>query len=362
MKRFTVSILCVSAFFMGLGSLVDRVGAKFKSDEKALTLIKQARIAIGGDANINNVRALTISGKATQNFTLDGAVKSEQGDLEINLQLPNLYSKMLKIGDNGGGEVNVRKEVNVIVVGKDGDATKFDKIETGDGQKKVFVMKKGEGESVIIDSDKANADGKHTFVIKRGGENVEGLSVADSNKIIVNKEQIYGAGSEMRQNELFRTAFALLLSAPEGSDADYTFAGEADVDGNSCSVVAAQTGGETFKLYLDKSTSLPRMMTFQAVKPLVIKFNKNDAKLSGDKEPMTFVRHAEAFEKAEFQLKFSDYRSVGGLQMPFKWTQTVGGQTDQTVDITSYEINPAAIAEKFQTRSPKVIIRTPKPQ
>ena len=49
MKSFIVSVLCVSVFFIGLGSLVDKVGATFKSDEKALELVRKARQAIGGD-------------------------------------------------------------------------------------------------------------------------------------------------------------------------------------------------------------------------------------------------------------------------------------------------------------------------
>ncbi len=57
-------ILLVSTFFIGVGSLVDRAGATFKSDEKALELIRQSRAAIGGDAAINNVRSLTIAGTA----------------------------------------------------------------------------------------------------------------------------------------------------------------------------------------------------------------------------------------------------------------------------------------------------------
>jgi hypothetical protein len=363
MKRFIVSILCVSVFFIGLGGLVDRVGATFKSDEQALALIKQARAAIGGDANITNVRALTITAKATQNFTLDGATKSEQGDLEINLQLPNGYSKMLKIG-NEGDAGGVKSERDVVIVRRDGDAQLLDKIESSDGKKKIFVMKKGEGEPMVFNSEGATADGKHKFVIKKGEENIEEVGTADDNKIIVNKV-LHAAKGGMRHNELFRTAFALLLSAPEGSEVSYTYAGEGDVDGNSCNIIVAQTGGETFKLFLDKSTSLPRMMSFQAVKPLIIKFNKADVGASGEKEHRTFVRRAEGMEKlekAEFQVRFSDYRSVGGLQMPYKWTQTVGGQVDQTVDIVNYEINPSNIAEKFQKSERKVMMRTPKPQ
>ena len=58
MKRFIISVLSVTVFCVGLGALVEKVGAKFKSDEKALALIKQARIAIGGEQSIADVRSM----------------------------------------------------------------------------------------------------------------------------------------------------------------------------------------------------------------------------------------------------------------------------------------------------------------
>lgn len=364
MKRFIGSILCVSMFFIGLGGLVDKVAAGFKSDERALAIIKQARAAIGGDADIAGVRALTITGKATQNFTLDGAARSAQGDLEINLQLPNGFSKTMKFGGDGGsGDGEVRKEVNVFVQSTDGEAPLLDKMISGDGKRNVVIMRKGEGESPVDNADEASADGERKFVIKKGDGNTQEFTTIDGKRIVVDKDLRVAAGLP-RRNELSRTAFALLLTAPEGAEANYNYAGEADVDGVSCNVIVAQTGAESFKLYLDKSSSLPRMMSYQAVKPLIFKFNKDDAKASGEKENHIFVRRAagEALETAEFQVKFSDYRSVGNLQLPFRWTQTVGGQTDQTIDIVNYEINPAGIAEKFSKDAHKVRIRTQKPQ
>ena len=60
MKRFIVSILCVSVFFIGLGSLAEKAGARFKSDPRALEIIKQARQAIGvADAEVIQVAALS---------------------------------------------------------------------------------------------------------------------------------------------------------------------------------------------------------------------------------------------------------------------------------------------------------------
>ena len=363
MKRFIGSILCVSVFFIGLGGLVEKAAAGFKSDERALAIIKQARAAIGGDAGIANVRALTITGRATQNFTLGGATRSEQGDLEINMQLPNGFSKTMKFGDGVKGDGEVRKEVNVLVRTIDGEAQMPD-ITAGDGKRNVVIMRKGEGEPLVVNTDEANADGEHKFFIRKGDGNPQELTTTDGKRIFVDKDLKFSTGA-MRHNELFRTAFALLLTAPEGTDASYSFAGEADVDGSACNVIAiTQTGVESFKLYLDKSTSLPRMMSYQAVKPLVFRFNKDDAKASGEKDNLTLVRRArtEAPETAEFQIKFSDYRTVGGLQLPFRSTQTIGGETDQTIDIANYEINPAGIAEKFKNDGHKVRMRTQKSQ
>ena len=55
MKRFIFSTLCVAVFFAGLGAIVQTTGAKFKSDEKALEVIRRARVAIGGDAAIGQI-------------------------------------------------------------------------------------------------------------------------------------------------------------------------------------------------------------------------------------------------------------------------------------------------------------------
>lgn len=363
MKRFIVSILCVTVFFIGLGGLVEKAAAGLKSDERALAIIKQARAAIGGDASIANTRAMTITAKATHNFALDGVTRSEQGDLEINMQLPNDFSRTMKFGDGVKGDGAVRKEFDIVVRNIDGEAPLLDRAASSEGKRNVVIMRKGEGEPLVVNTDEASSEGNRKFIIRKGDGTKREMTSADGNRILVDEVLKFSPG-KTRHNELFRTAFALLLTAPEGTDVSYNYAGEADVDGSSCNIIVAQTGGESFKLYLDKSTSLPRMLTYQAVKPFVFRFNKEDAQAGGEKQDRILVRReaGEAAETAEFQVKFSDYRSVGGLQLPFRWTQTTGGQTDQTIDIVNYEINPEGIAEKFKNDAHRVRIRTQKPQ
>jgi hypothetical protein len=340
MKRFIVTILCVSVFFIGLGGLVDNVGARLKSDARALELIKAAQQAIGGDSAIRNVQSLTIAGKATKTFEIEGVARSEQGDWELNLQLPNKLSKMMRMT--------------------------IEKDDTGEkSENKVFtVTKKDGGQAALTTNEKPVQD---VVIVKRGGEggtvivNEENTN-GDVKKEVI-RDKMRGEFEKHKQMELFRTTLSLLLSAPQGVEADYIYAGDGSVDGISCDVIEARVGESSVKLFLDKASHLPRMMSYMDHKPMMMfRIKKDDAKAEEniEKTQQTFERKVEAPPTEEFQIKFSDYRSVGGLLLPFKWTQTVSGRADETVDISSYEINPANIADKFNELPQKIMMRTEK--
>ncbi|HVF30572.1 MAG TPA: hypothetical protein VNA22_06355, partial [Pyrinomonadaceae bacterium] len=310
MKRFFVSILTVTVFCVGLGAIVEKAGARFKSDEKALALIKQARIAIGGDQALAEVRSMVITGNATHTFKIGSETRTETGEIEIAMQLPDKLSKMVKIGKHDGavGSEDVVKEKHDIIImrgegkgegaglgvgdgkkvvvrkvdgpengevekiiasGKDGEFT------TADG-KKVIVRRTNDGPSktadVIVtgkDGEWKTSDGQKVVVRRMDGEKHGDLSGADGKKVIVREGN--GDGKEIekvivrgdgpahfkavaashhneRQNELLRTTLSLLLSAPEGMDVSYTLGGEGDVDGNACNIVNASFGGQTYKL------------------------------------------------------------------------------------------------------------------
>lgn len=370
MKKFIVSVLSISVFFIGLGNLVEKASATFKSDEKALELLGKARVAVGGDSAVAGVKSMTILGKTTKTFETEGVARTEQGDTEINFELPNKMSKMLKIGAGDSGSTQITdKRVDVIVMTKgDGDnvqwKTQSNDNANGDGVKKIIIKKsdgtteelKTDGKEPVIVLKKV--DGNTSTLKTEGGNTV----TVDGQKVFIRKAEADGDMLKFRSNELLRTTLSLLLTAPEGLEVTYAYLGEESVDGNSCDIVAANDGGSTIKLYLDKSTSLPRMMTYESHKPFMIKINKDEAKPDANGDVKVFTRKTEAPEIVEFQVKFSDFRSVGGLQLPFKWTQTVGGKDDEVTDITSYEINPANIADKFNEMPTQVFVRTKKDQ
>lgn len=339
MRKFICSSLCAAVFFIGLGSLVENAGARFKSDQRALGLIKQAQTAIGGETAVGSVRSLSIVGNVTKTFDLDGAARTEQGEMEINLQLPNQFARTMKLRreDNSTGEKfgELKKEVNVIVMNRaDGEAANFERINPNGEKPNVVIVKKADVDKILLND--GDADGK----VKR----------------IITDENLNVLRGNFRQNEMFRTTLALLLTQPQGADVEFLDAGEADVDGSRCDVVEARNGSGSVKLFLDKSSHLPRMISYQGHKPVIFRIKKDEMTTDA---PVLANRLARP-ETAEYQIRFSDYRTVGGVLLPHRWTQTVGGNADEIFDVTSYEINPANIAEKFQNLPPKVLIRTEK--
>ena len=363
MKRFIVSMLCATVFFVGLGNLLERASASLKSDDKALELLRKARAAIGGDQAVGGVRSMTITGKAAKTFEVEGIARTENGDFELNFELPNRLNRSLKMG-SGEGNVLVDRRVDVVVARRgegEGDNLKWKTVDPAnpDGARKVTIVKKdGTSEEVKI-------EGREPIILKRtddGGAIISEdgqTATVDGKKVLIRKADGLMDGEFKRSNELLRTTLSLLATAPEGLDVSYTYVGEGSVDGVSCEIVAANDGSSTLKLFLDKSTSLPRMVSFEGHKPFMIRFKRDDVKT--DEETRILERRI-APETAEFQIKFSDFRSVNGLQLPFKWTQTIGGKTDEVLDISAYEINPANIADKFKEERTKVFVRSLKEQ
>jgi hypothetical protein len=355
MKRFILSVLAVAVFCVGLGSLVERAGARFKSDEKALAIIRDARQAVGGETALIAVRSMVINGQTTRTLKFDGVEKTVQGETEIAMQLPDKLMKMIKIGDGDGekGEKMVQRHVDVVVVGdkaKEGDRQPaipevdqkiFIKKADGDGEKVILRKVEGDARQAEIEHAIAAGNGEHVMIKRAGGPGHEA----------------------MRQNEILRLTLSLLLTAPQGLDVSYTFGGETDVDGTACNVVVAEAAGSSYKLFIRKSSNLPVAMTFTSVKmPAVMMFRTKAPESGEPKGDVVFTRKVDAppMETVEFTVKFSDYRSAGGLQLPFKWTQTIGGATDEVFDVSAYDINPANIADRFNNE--KVRVRAKEPE
>ncbi|HMT07539.1 MAG TPA: hypothetical protein PKA82_06005 [Pyrinomonadaceae bacterium] len=413
MKRFTISVVAVSVFFLGIGSLVDRTSAKFKSDEAALALIAKARRAIGADS-ATAVNGMIIKGRTNRSITIKGETKDVSGETEIAMMLPDKMMKSMKLGDGNhaaGGEQIVEKVVDVVVVGDGGQNVKVDvenELKPVQGQQARVVMKKDDGTVVELKGGEAikwvaehknDAGGEKTIVLKKadGSEMKDKIvmrgepgetrtwTTEDGKTFTVKTAEgkfhpTMDAHHGQRNNEMLRLTLGLLLTAPQGMDVVYTSGGEADLEGTACNVVVATFAGQSFKLFLDRSTDIPVGMTFTGMgMPKIMKFEGKPMQGSADgkKEVVVFDRVVAApadgkkgdvvmmrtaggpHEAKEITVKFSDFRSTGGIQLPYKWTQTIGGNVDEVFTVDSYDINPANIADRFNNENVKVRVAKP---
>ena len=373
MKRFFFSVVSISLFFVGLGVIIDKASAKLKSDTKALEIIQAARTAIGGESKLREVRGLVIVGKSTMTHKMGDIEKSFSGDTEIALQFPDKMMKSIKLGDsNGDDPVKTRsetREVTIIgkgddkaftVTGKDGDFT------TSDGH--VFKVKKGEngefttegGKKIIVRTENADkvvgsGDGETKIMVRKPADGE--WKTADDKEFDIRMNKIDAAHHEgVRQNEFLCTTLSLLLTAPDGIEVNYTFAGEGDLDGATVNVINAEFGGQNFKLYIGKSNSLPLAISYSGhPMPEIVQFHhKVPAPADGSKDVVMFKRNAEPMVNAEIMIKFSDFRDAGGVQLPYRWTTTIGDKASDVFDVTSYDINPANISERFKGQEMKM--------
>jgi hypothetical protein len=362
MKRFFGMILFVSVFFIGLGSLVEKTGAKIKSDEKALALIRAARQAIGGDSAIAGIQSLRIKGSTVNTWKIDGTEKTEPGETEIALQLPDKLSKTIKIGTPGGKNVSeqvIDRRIETVLVQTDKGENQV--LSRGEGRG-IGVGTEPGGKSIVIQKQDNSVEelkrDESGNVIFHPGDRQVVITTGDGARLRADLEKNEASHEKARQNELFRVALSLLLSSPAGIQANYTSGGESQVDGTLCNLVIAEFGGTAVKLYLDSGSNLPVMIAYTGeALPKIVQFTR-EAPAPGEpnKDVMFFARTNEP-ETTEMQTHFSDYRSVNGVQLPFHWS-TTGGDMKDDMDVTSYDINPADIASSFENN--KVVLRVKK--
>ncbi len=329
MRRFIPYFIKISIVLMVISFIGQQVSATKNDVERALDLLRQARAAIGGDAAISSIQSLSINGKSNRHLqTPDQGDKQLSGDFELNMMLPDRLIRIEKIAI-GTPET------------KDGAENEEKRIQLKDTR--VKIIREVEG------SDQQKAMHRHD------------------------------------QSEIARYMLGLLLTPPATLSAAYNYIGEGDVDGARADVIEIKGSNEfTMKLYLDRSSHLPMMMSYQGYLPripavkdfktegvagageerdvVIIRGQKDVAstndgnqvfferKVDGKDLPpgaqtMTFIGNPG--EKADIQVRFADFRNAGGVMLPHTLTHVVNGKVDSIWIVEKYEINSPTAAEKF---------------
>ncbi|MEZ5344435.1 MAG: hypothetical protein R2681_02670 [Pyrinomonadaceae bacterium] len=387
MRSFIVTAFIAAFFFIGVTALISDASANLSADAKAEELIKRSRQAIGGESAIDAVKSMTISGEISHIQTTNGEKKV--GSIEINFEFLGKFAKTIKIGEpDESKDGNNIKLVETVIVSGDGtdgidveiDSSNGDTWTSDDGKKivvrkmnknsgdekdkveeKVIVRKKGDGDKswtsedgkTVIVEEKIDSKGDKTVWTKKDG------NVLTIDKIGEGGMNFRSSGFP-RQNEFLRTTVALLLSAPEGVEANYKFIGEGTVDGKASNIIEVESKGAVFKLYLDASTNLPQMISFSEKHHEMVFASKDEKGNVSKKVIVELKKGSSEAKEVERQIKFSNFRKAGNLNFPHRWVETVDGKPEQTIDFKNFAVNPPDIANKFKNE--KVFVRKIKPK
>ena len=115
-----------------------------------------------------------------------------------------------------------------------------------------------------------------------------------------------------------------------------TWIGIAESPDGKADVLEARFAGEPTRLFLDATSHVPLMMTWQAVAGRVGgRGGRRGAPPDGPPQPMML------------EMTFADHRVVNGIRLPHVVTRGMNGQTIERWTIRNYRVNPSFNADTF---------------
>ena len=320
---------------------------------RALDLLKQARLAMGGEDALKALQSLSISGTARRTFQdQNGQTQERSGKLRLYLSI--------------SGKLEAGKA-----------SMKLPPAPRGDGAAqadRLFIIRKAPGHESEGAVDKAPGAG--------GGEE-EGQPRKRVVRLNGHQAQVAGHPVGVAPVHFLLTS---ILGAPAPFPVEYSYAGEAQAaSGGAVDVVEAKyPGGLVVRLSLDKQTHLPVSMTYRSLLPpagagarVVFRHRigtegEGEADLmpapeTGDEEIPDILIEEEAKvhsgnpsqekfqiplpppQEADAQVSFSDFNATGGILLPHRITQSFdGGKVVETWEVETYEINSPSRLEKLK--------------
>ena len=306
-------------------------------DSKAAEVLAAARKAIG-DKKLDTLKTLSVEAQVQRNA---GAVQLTT-DTEILLELPDRYLR----ADTSSGPMSA------------GFSSGFN------------------GDKVIRPAGANMAMAGGGMVIRMGGP---GGPMPPPGEKPSPEEQARMDKAMLRSSrtELSRLMLGWFAAAHPSLSVEFTYAGEAESpDGKADVVDAKNADGFNARLFIDRETRLPLMVTYRGPQPRVVTAGgpsrqaalpaaagHGTAQQAPERREMTEEERKKAREEAERQLEalgtqpqatveftlfFDDWRDVGGIRFPHKLRRAVSGTTSEEWTVGRVKVNPKIDPKKFE--------------
>ena len=296
-------------FLLSLGTLLFPRAA-VAGDPRAQEIVKQARAAIGGEENLQNIQSLVIKGQYRRIL----GEREMAGEREVSILLPDKY--LVEDSFSQGG------------------------LST------AMVNTRGLNAEKAWNSSSGGAG--HGMIIRMGGPGGQQATPEQMDAIF---RKQYGG-------EFARYLLAVLLMPPQSLAVEYAYAGESDVEDTHAEAIDV-TGPDNFavRLFFDKQTHMPLLLSYRGRKPRIMTSiaRSTDAKsedavnkAKDEAEKKLAAETPARPEEVDFYIRLTDYKKVSGLLLPHKLTFLTETEVSEEFDVAKYQLNPQFKSDKFQ--------------
>ncbi|HEV8483265.1 MAG TPA: hypothetical protein VGV87_06900 [Blastocatellia bacterium] len=309
MKKHLSISTTVTLTALILAALVSLPSVDARQDNRAQTLLAQARAALGGDAKLKSIQTLSTSAKFRRIIAKDQPEMS--GELQLDFLLPDKYI-----------------------------ATEVSNLPMGDAQ--ITRINGFNGDQAFRDT---RTSGGGNIVIRMGNGPDNQPNQAAQLRAVRAEFTIYVIG--------------WLLAAPQTQTVDFSYGGEAQAEEGRADVIDIKSADDfAMRLFLDKETHRPLMLSYRGTQPGMI-FRMQTASAGSHEDADKLAKEAQERTRreaegqpppktVEIQMYLSDYRNVGGILLPHHITRAINGEVNEEWDVTKFKINPPLKPENFK--------------
>jgi hypothetical protein len=270
---------------------------------KGAALLADARRAIGGEDRLAGVKTLDVRG----DFKRVAGQTTIQGELQVRIERPDKLRRDEDLSPPGGGPAIIRTEVL-------NGTTVWDENSGG----RAFLVRQG-----------------------RGGDAGRG---ARGNAPNIDPAQLEDLQRRARQAELARFLLIWLLAA----DGPVNWVATAEApDGKADVLDITPASGPMVRLFLDQTTHLPLMVTWQGTPPQMVFAGRRGGRDGGGDDAAAAPPPRQGAQPATLQLTLGEYKTVGGIKLPHLITRGVSDMTIEEWTIDSYRINQSFRSDVF---------------
>ena len=289
-------IVYLMSLLMTIGSFVARAAG----DTKAERFLALARAALGGEKNLSKVQGLT----ATGTYQRTMADRQLSGEITIDLQLPDKILRTESMNPMGDMTVVTEQGLN--------------------------------DEKLLRNQRSVNAP--PGAVIRMGA-----APTGDAEAQAIRNARA----------DFARTAVAFLLTSPASMPLEYSYGGEAESDDGKADVVEAKGPGSfAVRIFLDKKTHRPLMLSYRGVAPRMV-IQTQQGPPPADGAHAAGADHASDMpvpQAVDIMLFLDDYKSVDGVMLPHHLSRSIDGKPTEDMTFKTIKLNPAFKPDTFSSK------------